>query len=122
MPGREFAEGASAGEPRPAEAEPERETRWTNLPWSTAPALPPSVKVQAYIRMFLLSELASPVGKATGMRDEKDTWWESWRRERVSKQASDSLVNLKQHSYQCGNENDSSLLERKLILHELLPT
>lgn len=81
MPGREFAEEASAGEPRPAEAEPEWETCWTSLPWSAAPALPPSVRVQAYIRMFLLRELASPVGNATGIRDEKDTWWESWRRE-----------------------------------------
>lgn len=78
MPGRELEERASAGEPRPAEAEAEWETRWTNLPCSPAPALPPSVKVQAYIRMFLLSELASPVGNATGIRDEKDTWWESW--------------------------------------------
>lgn len=76
MPRRGLGEGARAGEPRLAEAEAERETRWTALPGSPAPALSPSVKVQAYIRMFLLSELASPVGNATGIREEKDTWWE----------------------------------------------
>lgn len=79
MPGQGLGEGARAGEPRPAETEAEWETRWTILPCSPAPALSPSAKVQAYIRMFLLSELASPVGNATGIRDEKDTWWESWR-------------------------------------------
>lgn len=73
MPGCELEEGARAGEPSPAEAEAERERRWTILPCSPAPALPTSVKVHAYIRMFLLSELASPVGNATGIREEKDT-------------------------------------------------
>ena len=79
IPGRDLGEGARVGEPRLAEAEAEWETRWTITPCSPAPALSPSVKVQAYIRMFLLSELASPVGNATGIREEKETWWESWR-------------------------------------------
>lgn len=70
---------ARAGEPNQAEAEAEWETRWTSLPCSPAPALPPSAKVQAYISMFLLRELASPVGNATGIRDEKETWKVSWR-------------------------------------------
>lgn len=75
MPGRGLGEGDKAAEPRPAEADTEWETI---LPCSPVPLLSPSVKVQAYIRMFLLSELASPVGKATGIREEKDTWWKSW--------------------------------------------
>lgn len=65
IPRRGLGEETSAGEPRPAEAEAEWETRWTILPWSPALVLSPSVKVKAYIRMFLLSELASPVGNAT---------------------------------------------------------
>ncbi len=73
MPGRGLREAARAGEPKPADAEAEWETRWTILPCSLALAFSPSVKVQAYIRMFLLSELASPVGNATGIREEKDT-------------------------------------------------
>lgn len=73
MPGRGLREAIRAGEPRPADAEAERETRWTILSCSLALALSPSVKVHAYIRMFLLSEFASPVGNATGMREEKDT-------------------------------------------------
>lgn len=64
----------TAAELRPAEAEAEWDTCWTILPCLPTPALTPSVKVQAYMRMFLLSELASPVGNATGIREEKDTW------------------------------------------------
>jgi len=64
-PGRGFREAASDGE-----------TRRSALPCSPALALSPSLRVQAYIRMFLLRELASPVGNATGMREEKDTWRE----------------------------------------------
>lgn len=79
MPVRRLGEEVRRGEPRPAEAEAEWEKRWTILPCSPASAPSPSVKVQAYIRMFLLSELASPVGNATGIREEKDTWWESWK-------------------------------------------
>lgn len=79
IPGRGIREEASVGEPRPAETEAEREICWTILPCSPALAPSPSDKVQAYIRMFLLSELASPVGNATGIREEKDTWWERWR-------------------------------------------
>lgn len=74
MPGRGLGEEARAGEPRPAESEAERDTRASILPCSPEPVLSPSVRVQAYIKMFLLSELASPVGKATGIREEKDTW------------------------------------------------
>ncbi|MEQ2194360.1 hypothetical protein XENOCAPTIV_028000, partial [Xenoophorus captivus] len=74
MPGRSFGEGETAVEPRPVDTEAERDIRWTILPCSPVPALSPSVKVQAYIRMFLLRELASPVGNATGMREEKETW------------------------------------------------
>lgn len=73
MPGLGLEDRARAGEPRPVKAEAEWETCWITLPCSPVPAAPPSVKVQAYIRMFLLSELASPVGNATGIRDEKDT-------------------------------------------------
>lgn len=79
IPGRGLGEGAKVGEPNSAKAEAEWETRWTILPWSPDPVLSPSVKVQAYIRMFLLNELASPVGNATGIREENDTWWESWK-------------------------------------------
>lgn len=79
MPGRGLGEEARVGDPSPAEAEAERDIRWTILPWSPAPELSPSDRVQAYIRMFLLNELASPVGNATGIREEKDTWWERWR-------------------------------------------
>lgn len=57
--------------------------RWIILPCSPWPGFPPSAKVQAYIKMFLLSELASPVGNATGMRVEKDTCWKSWRKRRA---------------------------------------
>lgn len=78
MPGRSLGEGETAGDPRQAETEAERETRWTILPCSPVPTLSLSVKVQAYIRMFLLKELASPAGKATGMREEKDTWQTKW--------------------------------------------
>jgi len=80
MPGRSLGKGDTEDEPRPAETEAERERRWTILPCSPVPALSLSVKVQAYIRMFLLRELASPVGKATGMREEKDTWRTSQRK------------------------------------------
>lgn len=77
MPGRSLGDGDTAAEPRLAVMEAERETRWTIRPCSPVPALSPSVRVQAYIRMFLLKEFASPVGNATGMREEKDTWMET---------------------------------------------
>lgn len=80
MPGRSLGKGETAEEPRQAETEAERETRWTILPWSPVAALSTSVSVQAYIKMFLLSEFASPVGNATGMREEKDTWQMNWRK------------------------------------------
>lgn len=79
IPRRGLGEGTKAGEPNPAKAEAEWQTRWTTVPGSPAPVLSPSAKVQAYIRMFLLSELASPVGNATGIREEKDTCWKSWK-------------------------------------------
>lgn len=74
-------EEAKAGKPRPAEAEAEWATCWPILPCSPALKLSLSVKVQAYIRMFLLRELASPVGNATGIREEKDTCGHIWRKE-----------------------------------------
>lgn len=73
-------EGVRASEARLPVAEADLEMRWMVLRCSPCPGFPPSVSVQAYIKMFLLSELASPVGNATGIRVEKDTWWKSWRK------------------------------------------
>jgi hypothetical protein len=71
IPGPGARKGPRVGESRAAEAE------WEMcrglLPGSPRLMQSPSGRVQEYIRMFLLSELASPVGKATGIREEKDT-------------------------------------------------
>lgn len=72
MPGY-LVEGVKASEPRLPEAEADLEMCWIVLRCSSCPGFPPSVNVQAYIKMFLLNELASPVGNATGIRVEKDT-------------------------------------------------
>lgn len=70
MPGQGLCLGVRAGEPRP----PEADTEWLRRGLrSCSPPLSAVLSVQAYIRMFLLRELASPVGNATGIRDEKDT-------------------------------------------------
>ena len=73
VPGPEARKGPMLGESRAAEAEAEWEMCRGLLPGSARLLLSPSGRVQEYIRMFLLSELASPVGKATGIREEKDT-------------------------------------------------
>lgn len=93
MPGAWPRERLRAEEPSPAEAERGKRRA---LPTCSSPALEISTleKEQAYIRMFLLRELASPVGNATGIRDENDTW----RKRDGEREGRERIVQLEQNS------------------------